>query len=205
MEYEGFFGRASLFIQLPTAPRFDPSFSCRSGYFFFNETLGRQQWLPGECEVDIICNTRSRSGALPCGEGYVCEEGTDAFKSTSVPCPGGFVCAQGTTPDMSLFAPQGMTRLLCQAGFYCPSGTGPSQVLRNQCPQGFFCSSGTGDPLVGLFASDAMVRDLSATLVNPHLNLSLTATVLPGEMHPRFISAQEQLCFDGINEELIAT
>jgi hypothetical protein len=132
--YLGYFNFGSLYIDLPMFPLFSPERNCTPGYFWYNHTLGRDVWLPGTCEADIVCNQDlTKSEATACSEGFVCSEGTDAVNAEKRPCPPGYACDFGTTPDVSLFAPNGMYQFTCPAGSQCRAGTFFSQRAQVDC------------------------------------------------------------------------
>ena len=201
-EYEGYFAKGSKRLDLLQLSLFNPAMNCTAGFFLFNDTLGEDQWYPGTCEADIICNTKEKAEALPCSEGFFCNERTGATEASSNPCPVGYVCDFGTTPDELLFAPMGKYNQLCPAGYFCFQGTGFGQRFQGVCPEGYFCPSGTGQPLVGVMANDAINRGLDARQANPFTDI-VECKLLPFERLPRCISQHDQNCFDGINAELL--
>lgn len=83
--FPDFFGRGSLYIDLPKNRVFDPSNNCTRGFFLFNDTLGRDEWLPGTCEADVFCYSKDKAEALSCPEGFVCDEKTSGLISQH-PC-----------------------------------------------------------------------------------------------------------------------
>jgi len=196
--YYGYFNVGSRAIALATAPRYSPRAQCDSGYFHPTNWTDAQ-WMPGTCEVDIFCPTATRTQALPCPEGYICEEGTTSASVTHHPCFGGYVCGVGTTPDTSLQAPQGMFATLCTAGYFCLEATGPGAALRGACPSNYFCPTGTYDALLGKLASDALLRGLNATQANPFVPVAETGVMLPGETLPRDVSVHDEFCFAAVN------
>lgn len=154
--YQGFYGSGSLYIQLPHARMFEPSFNCTRGFRLMNETrtyydsnsvtttvytdayfdparvsrqilMGEDQLYPGTCEADIIC--------------YIAVGQTDATDGT--PCVAGYVCDERTnTTTGQVF--------LCRAGYACAPGTTPDPSLeapmgqfRMLCPAGYECPDGT--------------------------------------------------------------
>jgi hypothetical protein len=173
LSYEGYFGRGSLYIDLPVARVFNPGRNCTAGYFVYNVTKSAEvgvavdDWIVGTCEADIFCNYESTAQAQACSEGYVCDEGTTALTATSVLCPEGYVCDFGTTPDVSLEAPRSKFTQMCPEGYECAPGTGEGQKFRSMCPSGFFCPAGSGRTMYGRMANDALNRGLLAkTLIH---------------------------------------
>jgi hypothetical protein len=129
--YDGFFGQGSLYIDLPKARRFEPSFNCTKGFRLMNETrvqknaagvvttvytnkfhdptgvsraisLGEDQLYAGTCEADVICYEATYISDL----------------SDAQPCAEGYVCDEGTSSTTSLNSK-------CRAGYACDYGTTP--------------------------------------------------------------------------------
>jgi hypothetical protein len=167
--YDGFWAPGSLYIDLPHARKFEPSYNCTKGIRLMNETRvlynsvgvsttvytiatfdpsgqqrtipkGEDQFYPGTCEADVICYSAvyisSTSQALPCSEGYICDEVTSGDNSNHFLCRAGYYCDFGTTPDSNLLATMGQFRKLCPPGYYCKDGTGRGQAYNNLCPVG---------------------------------------------------------------------
>lgn len=154
--YDGFFGAGSLYIDLPRARKFEPSYNCTKGFRLMNETRtlfdangvttivytdprfdpagvsrevlrGEDQLYPGTCEADLICYTSVALGTA--AEGQACLEG--------------YVCDEATSSSESL-------NNLCRAGYACDFGTTPDNNIlalqsqfRTICPPGFVCIDGT--------------------------------------------------------------
>jgi len=197
--FPDFFGRGSLYIDLPKNRMYDPSNNCTRGFFLFNDTIGTDEWLPGTCEADIFCYNTDKSEAQSCPEGYVCDEKTSGLISQH-PCREGYVCDFGTTPDVSLEAPRGQYAQLCPASKYCETGTGENQKDRSSCPIGYFCPTGTANPFTGAMADDALNRGLSVEHANPFLNLTNIKYISEDDI--RLVSDHDQRCFDGIDPAL---
>jgi len=111
------FGRRQ--VHIPRLPRFSSFNNCSQGFFLRNDTTNSQQWYPGSCEADIICQSDVPAFGEPCESGYVCDERTTALSAALTVCAGGYVCGVGTTPDVSLRAPSGQYKDLCDEGFFC--------------------------------------------------------------------------------------
>ncbi|KAJ1420578.1 hypothetical protein B484DRAFT_399833, partial [Ochromonadaceae sp. CCMP2298] len=154
--YDGFFGHGSLYIDLPRARQFEPSYNCTKGIRLMNESrtsfdangvtttvysdaifdptgssreifMGEDQLYPGTCEADLICYSAVALGTQPEGQG----------------CGQGFVCDEQTSSSDSL-------NFLCAAGYVCDAGTTPDPSLeapmgqfRKLCPPGYMCTDGT--------------------------------------------------------------
>ena len=154
--YSGFFGHGSLFIDLPRARKFEPSYNCTKGFRLMNETriaydsnsvtltvytdattdpakvsrqifMGEDQLYPGTCEADLICYSAVALDAS--SEGQYCTEG--------------YICDERTTSTESLL-------YLCRAGYACDKGSTPDPSLeatmgqfRTLCPAGYQCVDGT--------------------------------------------------------------
>lgn len=231
--YDGYFGQGSLYIDLPHARKFEPSFNCTRGFVMMNESevkydsegqvsyvytdsyhdptgisrhivRGVDAFYPGTCEADIICffaiDNSSTADAQPCTEGYVCDEATTSTEDVYYPCRAGYVCGEGTTPDIDLRSPAGQFKRLCPPGYYCGDGYGLGQEYRNFCPVGYYCPTGTGDYLIGLFAGDAINRNLNATVANPYINLYHVRYMVKDDV--RVISDHDKRCFGGIDTDL---
>eukprot|EP00941_MAST-03F_sp_MAST-3F-sp1_P003443 g3443.t1 len=196
--YQGTFGYGSLRIDLPRERNFIPSRNCTSGYMLWNDTLQNDQWYPGQCEADLICNYDAKPQAEPCSEGYVCYERTNSVTALDNMCPPGYVCDYGTTPDVDLEAPMGVYKQLCTPGFFCPEGTGINQAERNVCPPDFFCPTGTAEPMEGKLAGDSVRRELNVTLADPFAP-PLHQLHLPGVDLPGYYGDHDVRCFRGIN------
>ncbi|KAA0165573.1 hypothetical protein FNF28_03425 [Cafeteria roenbergensis] len=197
-QYNGFFDFGHRVINLPRTADYFPPRNCTSGFFLYNRTLGDDQWYPGNCEADIICDTDRRSEAEACAEGRVCPEGTGNLDSDSTRCPAGFACDAGSTPDDNLFAPLGRLSTMCPAGHSCAQGTGYLNRFQLQCAAGYFCPTGTADPIFGRLANDAILRRLSTSDVNPFTPIVHLNKYLPGNRLPVNVSAHDQRCFDAI-------
>ena len=151
-----FFGEGSLYIQLPHARRFEPSYNCTKGLRLMNESrtsydsnnvtttvytdsrfdpsgasrqilMGEDELYPGTCEADVIC--------------YNAVALNDVSDGTS--CTEGYVCDERTNSSTSQV-------FLCRAGYVCVFGTTPETSLeapagqfRMLCPAGFVCKDGT--------------------------------------------------------------
>jgi hypothetical protein len=211
LKYEGFFGRGSLYIDLPVAKVYDPARNCTPGFWFYNNTVLADEWKIGTCEVDVFCNNPGVPQAQPCSEGYVCDEGTSAITATETHCPEGFVCDFGTTPDLSLEARNGKFKMLCPEGYQCLSATGKGQMFRSICEPEFFCPTGTSTSRQGRMSNDALVRNFPRQQVNPYFPEKFKAKLFCGdykvagscEWRPRPTSAHDELCYNGINSTLI--
>ena len=129
--------------------------------------LARDQYYPGTCEADNICSSDDdeETEAIPCREGFICDEQTNSTLGTSTECPAGYICDFGTTPDSSLESPQSKYKTICPAGRFCPNGTGIS-AHDNLCPLGYFCPAGTSNATQGKLANDALNRHLDNELVD---------------------------------------
>ncbi|CAM9426180.1 unnamed protein product, partial [Ectocarpus fasciculatus] len=220
--YDGFWGKGSLYIDLPRSRMYDASFNCTPGFQLMNndsvsatyddETLvytdpdhdpeGQRlinlvsdTWYPGTCEADIICDVSGSSEAEACPEGYVCEESSNSEESVHHPCREGYVCDFGTTPDPDLEAPEGQFTQLCPVGFVCTDATGLGQAYRQVCYENYFCPTGTGDPRTGQMADDAVNRGLTAEQVNPFLNVDTLKYL--GDEDVRMVSAHDLRCLAG--------
>eukprot|EP00949_MAST-11_sp_MAST-11-sp1_P005202 g5202.t1 len=204
LKYEGYYGRGSLYIDLPVSRTYNPGRNCTSGFFRYNRTLGHDEWIIGTCEADIFCNYANKPQAQPCSEGYVCDEGTTALTAIKTLCPEGYVCDFGTTPDKSLEAPRGKLKSLCPAGYGCSAGTGEGQKYRTACPAGYFCPSGTGDMILGRMARDGLNQGLTASEINPFKpgpnGWLAKDKLLPKQLHGHDVNEHEEHCFNGINE-----
>lgn len=129
--------------------------------------MGEDDFYTGTCEADTICFNEIVTEGGACAEGYICDERTTLENSVDHLCRAGFVCDFGTTPDYDLEAPFSQFKQLCPEGYYCPAGTGYGQRNSKECPIGYFCPAGTAMPDLGLVASDALVRNLSAIDADP--------------------------------------
>ncbi len=204
--YQGYFGQGSLYIDFPSTPTFEPGNNCTSGWWLRNTTTGVDQWYPGNCEADYICQVSIRSEASPCSEGFVCENKTTSLTAQRLPCDGGYVCDFGTTPDVDLIAPLGKYKQLCPAGYVCVSGTGLSQQFRSPCPVGYFCPTGTSDAILGYMAGDAFNRFFRRDEADPFLTDPGNPYLFPPLSRlPRQISNHDLRCFGGINATLLQT
>jgi len=193
--YHNYFGRGSLYIDLPYARVFESAYNCTPGIQLFDENhtananllvytssdhdptgktrillKGDDYFYPGTCEADYICNFKTASKAERCPEGYVCEQQSTLMMAVYYLCRQGYTCDFGTTPDTNLESPAGQFKTLCPAGYICADGTTRGQANLYPCPLNFFCPTGTANPLIGAIASDALNRNLNADLVNPFLN-----------------------------------
>lgn len=182
--------------------RYNPFNNCTQGFFLHNDTTGAPQWYPGTCEADIICQTHEDSIGEPCESGYVCDERTTALSAALTVCAGGYVCGVGTTPDIDLHAPSGQYNDLCDEGYFCQDGTGVEQQFRSICPRGFFCPTGTLDPLYGIQGHDSILRGVSGIDADPFYDMGTELVQLPGLRLSEYISAHDQRCFDGVDEDL---
>ena len=149
-------GAGSLYIDLPKARRYEPSFNCTKGFKLMNEErvvyddvgatqtvytdptndpagisreipIGEDILYPGSCEADIIC--------------YSAVKAID--ESEGAPCQEGFVCDEATSSERSI-------HYECKAGYVCGFGTTPDATLlapmgqfRKLCPAGYVCNDGT--------------------------------------------------------------
>lgn len=198
---EGHFAKGSFQVPLDMYRDFNPSKNCTPGFFLFHDVLGVDQWYPGTCEADIICNTLQRPEANPCSEGFVCDERTSASLGTRNPCPPGYACDFGSTPDLDLRASQGKYKLPCPLGFECGVGTGAGQATRAACPVGYFCPTGTSSAFNGIVSSDAWNRQLSRDEADPFRQV-IMVKVMPDQRVPTHVTLHDQMCFNGINEKL---
>ena len=206
-KYEGYFGRGSLFIDLPVSRQYEPARNCTPGYFSYNRSLNLEKWIIGTCEADIICNFDKTPQAQPCSEGYVCDEGTTALTQLKMKCPEGYVCDFGTTPDKSLEAPRSKYKEMCPAGYFCKAGTGVGQKYSNKCPIGYFCPTGSGDVKFGRMASDAVNQGLTVEESNPFIGPYPPGgkdKVLPNELYKRDVNVHDENCFNNINSDLVS-
>ncbi|CAM9249368.1 unnamed protein product, partial [Phaeothamnion confervicola] len=224
-DYGGFFGKGSRYIDLPKARVFDASYNCTPGFAMLREDgtapssgasivytdpdhdpAGSQRalympddtWYPGTCEADVICDEDGEAEAVPCPEGYVCDEMTTSESSTYYSCREGYVCDFGTTPDPNIEAPEGQFTKLCPLGYVCSDGTGLGQAERELCPANYFCPTGTADPLAGQMADDAVNRGISATDANPFLDEAHVGYF--GDDDVRIVSLHDLRCFVGIDD-----
>ena len=62
--YGGYFGDGSLYIPLPRSTLFNPARNCTPGFAINNASIGIDQWYPGNCEADIICQVAFASAAV---------------------------------------------------------------------------------------------------------------------------------------------
>ena len=225
--YDGFFGKGSLYIDLPHARVFDAAFNCTKGFQLMNETLhpnsdfsvytdpehdpegeqrdialGEDQFYPGTCEADLFCDSEETVEAEACAEGYVCDESTNSETSIFYTCREGYVCDFGTTPDPDLESKMGQYHQLCPAGYVCMDGTGLGQAKRTQCPADMFCPTGTADPSVGAVADDALNRGLAHGDADPFEGISHLKYLADDDV--RLISDHDKRCFDGIDPDLKA-
>eukprot|EP00750_Incisomonas_marina_P013799 INCI17542.1.p1 GENE.INCI17542.1~~INCI17542.1.p1 ORF type:complete len:3776 (-),score=497.18 INCI17542.1:2420-13582(-) len=190
-EYQGEFGFGSRYIDLREGSYFAPPFACIPGMRLLNYSRGgnlKDQWYPGTCEADIMCNFDARTEMTPCTEGYYCYERTTSLTAVDHICKAGYVCGFGSTPDVTLNAPSGQYKQLCPAGYYCPEGTGVGQQFQYPCPENYFCPSGTADPWLGILADDSFHRVLNATMADPFLYMSNTG--IPGGLPEIFTSPE---------------
>ena len=214
-QYEGYFGRGSLFIDLSVSRVFSAKRNCTPGYYRYHKLPGTdknlqmedptkpREWIPGTCEADVFCNSAQAAQAQPCSEGYICEEGTTATTATYESCAPGYVCNFGATPDVSVEAPQNRFQELCPEGYICAKGTGSGQKLRVQCPLGYFCPTGTSEAILGRLADDSLKRNLTAEEANPYINV-LEVKKLPGLLQAQNISLHDQRCFNGSDPKLLS-
>ena len=186
-EYQGEFGFGSRYIDLREGKEFAAPFMCIPGMRLLNYSRGgnlKDQWYPGTCEADVMCNFDTRTEMTPCTEGYLCYERTTSLSAVDHQCKAGFVCDFGTTPDVTLNAPMSQYKQLCPAGYYCPAGTGVGQQYQYPCPENFFCPTGTADPWLGLSADDAFHRLLNQTMADAFLYMNNTG--VPGGLPELF-------------------
>lgn len=163
--------------------------------------MGHDQYYPGTCEADIICNhdDEKETESTPCFDGFVCDENTNLTESTQVSCPEGYTCSFGSTPDVSLEATGSQYQHVCGNGYVCPSGTGVSQ-LKSKCPKDYFCPSGTADAVSGIMANDAINRNLLSNQIDPQRN----------QVHLRYfnddnfilLTEQESICLMAEDESI---
>jgi hypothetical protein len=180
-EYQGEFGYGSRYIDLREGNDYAPPYKCIPGMRLLNYSRGgdsKDQWYPGTCEADIMCNFDSAADMNPCSEGYFCYERTTSLTAVDNICKAGYVCDFGSTPDVTLNAPQGQYNQLCPTGYYCPEGTGAGQQYQYPCPDNYFCPTGTADPWLGLSAQDSFHRLLNVTMADPFLYMNNTG--MPG-------------------------
>ncbi|CAM9147362.1 unnamed protein product, partial [Choristocarpus tenellus] len=224
--YIGFWGKGSLYIDLPKSRVYDASFNCTPGFQLMSnkskdviydmdtvvythrhhDPRGSQEmflisdsWYPGTCEADIICDTDESPEAEACPEGYVCEEASNSEESRYFPCREGYVCDFGTTPDPNLESPEGQFTRLCPAGFVCMDGTGLGQAYRQECYEDYFCPAGTADPLTGQMSDDAVNRGLSVAEANPLSEMKELNYL--GDDDARLVSAHDLRCLKGISTD----
>lgn len=144
------------------------------------------QWYPGTCEADIICSTGLPSKAMPCKDGFICDQSTTLDKSISTRCREGYFCNLGTTPDPSLDSPQGQFKHLCPSGLVCSDAS--SIETQERCPENHFCPTGTANPIIGKLASDELNRGID-TMTNPtnsfirHLHISASKNFFSLDNH----------------------
>jgi hypothetical protein len=223
--YHGMFGKGSKAIPLPVGRRYDAAYNCTPGFQLHNESknpssttkvyteaefdpagvqrvipLGEDGFYPGTCEADVICNSEFIAEAEPCAEGHICDESTTLAKSIDYKCRAGFVCDFGTTPDWDIEAPFSQFKVLCPEGYYCPAGTGHGQRNTRPCPEGYFCPAGTAMPDLGLVASDAIVRNLTAEEADPYYDMTHLVHISNDDI--RVLSAHDARCIYGGDIEL---
>jgi len=155
--YDGFYGHGSLYIDLPHARHYEPTFNCTKGFRLMNSTRilynsvgttttvytdprfdetglsrgiprGEDQLYAGTCEADIICYQAVDIDA----------------EAEGIDCPEGYVCDEQTSSDEAFDH-------VCRAGYVCEFGTTPDWNLlapmgqfNRLCPQGYICGDGTG-------------------------------------------------------------
>eukprot|EP00981_Chlorochromonas_danica_P002026 scaffold413_cov176-Ochromonas_danica.AAC.22 len=196
--YDGFFGPGSLYIDLPKARHFEPSYNCTKGFRLMNEsktaydsngatttvytsstfdpagssrtiTMGVDQLYPGTCEADFICYFSV--GNSSSAEGTACTEG--------------YVCDEATNSTFSLL-------YLCRAGYVCDTGTTPETSLeatmgqfRKLCPPGYVCNDGTTLQNayrtlcpVGYFCPTGTGDYYVGTMANDGANRDLNASII---------------------------
>ena len=207
-KYEGYFGRGSLYIDLPISRMYEPARNCTAGYFAYNRSMNMDQWVIGTCEADILCNYVDKAQSQPCSEGYVCDEGTTSISQLDNKCPEGYVCDFGTTPDVNLEAPRGKLKELCPRGYVCLAGTGAGQKYSAKCPTGYFCPSGSGQVLFGRMANDAVNQGLTASQANPFIGPYPPGgkdKLLPAQLYRRDVNIHDENCFNNINSLLQST
>lgn len=224
--YFGFYGRGSRSIDLPSYRLYFPALNCTRGYKLMNETLnptasemvytsprydvdgggnryierGEDQWYPGTCEADIICDTENQAQAEACSEGYVCDQTTNSTEASYFPCREGYACDFGTTPDRDLQAPQSQFTTLCAAGYVCADGTGFGQSLRESCPEDHFCPTGTAEPRLGSIADDSINRAVGSIEANPSWLRRNLKYLTDNDM--RLLGDHDDRCFDGVDAAL---
>lgn len=161
---------------------------------------GSDQWYPGTCEADVVCDTDTEAQAEACSEGYVCDETTNSSEAGYYLCREGYACDFGATPDRDLHAPQSQFTHLCPAGYACADGTGLGQSLREPCLEGYFCPTGTAEPRIGSLADDSINRLLTAAGSSPRwLRRSL---IYLTDDDQRLISDHDGRCFEGVDDSL---
>jgi hypothetical protein len=206
--YEGYFGRGSLYIDLPVSRLYEPARNCTAGYFTYDRTINQDRWVIGTCEADIICNYVDKAQSQPCSEGYVCDEGTTSISQLDNKCLEGYVCDFGTTPDVNLEATQGQLAELCPRGYVCLAGTGAGQKYSAKCPAGYFCPTGSGQVLFGRMANDAVNQKLTAIEANPFAPPYPPGgkdKLLPAQLYRRDVNMHDENCFNNINTVLSDT
>ena len=162
--------------------------------------LASDQFYPGTCEADLICNADESAEAIPCPAGFVCDEATTLEGSQQYQCAQGYSCDFGTTPDLSLEAlANGQFGTLCNNGYECMDGT-DIEDSENLCPTNFFCPTGTADSMLGLLAEDGMNRDIDEQHGNPNLNQ--THIVYTGGEDFYLLGEHQKNCMDGVDSSL---
>jgi len=155
--YDGFFGAGSLYIDLPHARKFEPSFNCTRGTRLMNITRVLYDEVGQTVSVytDPIFDPIGYSRSIPRGEDMLypgtCEADLVCYSSVNLKsnteaqsCAEGFVCDERTSSDLA-------SNFLCRSGYVCDFGTTPDPDLRSfmgqykrLCPAGYVCEDGTG-------------------------------------------------------------
>lgn len=156
--YNGFFGHGSLFIDLPRARKFEPSYNCTKGFRLINETRTSYDsnnvtlTVYTDAVFDTLGNGNSRQIFMGEDQLYpgTCEADLICYSAVSLnavsegrPCTEGYVCDERTSSSVSL-------NFLCRAGYVCDYGTTPDRALdapmgqfHKLCPPGYQCTDGT--------------------------------------------------------------
>jgi hypothetical protein len=212
--YDGYFGQGSLYVDLPHARQFEPSFNCTRGFQLMNaseiyydvdnatttvytdpnhDPAGISRSIPrgvdvyytGTCESDRICYSAVSKDKI----------------SEATPCTEGFICDQETSSYEEVYYP-------CRAGYVCDYGTTPDVDLRATngqfkriCPASFYCGNGIGlgqayrnaCPL-GYYCptgtGDYLIGLLAGDAVNRGLNDTI-ANPYTGEEFVRFVGTDD--------------
>jgi hypothetical protein len=161
--------------------------------------LAEDQYYSGTCEADMICAEEDPTEAVPCQDGFVCDEKSTSESSITTECPPGYVCSFGTTPDTLLDAPQGQFANMCPVGHFCIGGTG-LEATEYQCPMGFFCPTGTSNPIHGVLADDSINRYIKIDSADPNKRLQNIAYF--GEDQFQLLSDHDLTCLGGIDSSM---